>query len=48
MVTELRAVTFNLGCGGPHGAERVTAAFDWIAQARDAFDVVFAQEMSQP
>jgi endonuclease/exonuclease/phosphatase family metal-dependent hydrolase len=43
---ELRAVTYNLGCGGPHGAVRVQAAEEWATSARaEGFDLVFVQEL---
>lgn len=41
----IRSVTYNLGCGGPHGAERVAAADSWIAGASAGYDLVFAQEI---
>jgi endonuclease/exonuclease/phosphatase family metal-dependent hydrolase len=42
----LRAVTYNLGCAGPHVAARVKAADEWAAAARaDRFDLVFVQEL---
>jgi endonuclease/exonuclease/phosphatase family metal-dependent hydrolase len=44
-VPALRAVTYNLGCGGPHAAARVEAAHQWAAAAVDAYDLVFVQEI---
>ncbi len=40
----IKAVTFNLGCGGPHPQSRIDAAFAWVTSARDQYDLVFAQE----
>ncbi len=41
----INAVTFNLGCGGPHSQARTAAAFEWAVQARSQYDLVFAQEI---
>lgn len=42
---ELTAVSANLGCGGPHGAEVVDAARKWArATADSATDLLFLQE----
>ncbi len=41
----LKAVTFNLGCGGPHAHARFKAASFWATQARDRYDLVVAQEI---
>lgn len=44
-VSLLRAVSYNLGCGGPYGATRVEAAHRWRAAARDQYDILFLQEV---
>ena len=41
----LPAVTYNLGCGGPHNAARVEAGHAWSIGARERYDLVFAQEI---
>src|SRR5689334_1868875 len=42
---DVRAVTFNLGCGGPHEPACEQAAFDWASAARNDIDLVFVQEV---
>jgi endonuclease/exonuclease/phosphatase family metal-dependent hydrolase len=45
-VVDWQAVTSNLGCGGPHGPDRVMAAHRWAAEVRAAgWEIVFAQEI---
>ncbi len=41
----IRSVTYNLGCGGPHGADCREAADSWIDTATGAHDLIFAQEI---
>jgi hypothetical protein len=44
-MTDVHAVTFNLGCGGPHGAARIRAAHRWAAKVRSSgYQLVFVQE----
>ena len=45
MARRLSAVTANLACGGPHPAERVSQAEDWLAAAaEERIDLLFLQE----
>jgi hypothetical protein len=41
----LRAVSVNLGCGGPRAADYREGVMRWTHTAAGRFDVVFAQEM---